>query len=82
MNSNATQGTALSAYGAGGLIITILTWLLSQHGVQVPDQVALAGGSLLGYGIHWVAMLVIGRSGQGVVPGAESTKPPAPTPTV
>lgn len=67
MNSNATQGTAAGSYGAGGLIATILVWLLSLRGVAVPDNVALAMGVLLGYVTHAIAMIVIARSGKGMV---------------
>ncbi len=67
MNSNATQGTALSAYGAAASITVILVWILSLHGIQITDPVSEAIGSLLGYAIHYIAMLIIGRSGNGVV---------------
>ena len=70
MNSNTTQATAAGSYGAGGLIVTIVVWLLSLRGIMVPDQVALASGALIGYGIHWVSMVVIGRGSSGA--GAEA----------
>ncbi len=67
MNSNATQGTAGTAYGAAGAITVILAFVLARYGIQLTDAVCAAITLLLGYGIHWLAMVVIAGSSNGVV---------------
>ena len=64
MNSNATQGTAAGAYTGGGGIVIVLVWVLSLYHIEVPDAVTAALTPMLGYVIHFIAMLVIGRSTQ------------------
>jgi len=55
MNTTVSQGTAA---GGGSLaMVTILIYLLSLRGIQVPDTVAVALGSILTTVFHYVITL-------------------------
>jgi len=55
MNTTVSQGTAA---GGGSLaIVTILIYVLSLKGVQVPDTVAVAIGSILTTIFHYLIAL-------------------------
>jgi hypothetical protein len=58
-NSPATQSTAAAASGAGALLAIILVWVLQQFGITMPDQVALAIGTLLSTGVHYIIVSFI-----------------------
>jgi hypothetical protein len=66
MNTTLSQGTAA---GGGSLaIVTILIYLLSLKGIQVPDTVAIAIASIITTAFHYLIALGL------LPPGAISTR--------
>lgn len=71
---NTTTGTAVGTAGAGAMLATVIVWILSLCGIQVPDNVALAGAGLITMGAHYL----IGWHVQKSAPGAGGTPSSAP----
>ncbi len=61
MNSNATQATAAASGISAGAAASVLIWLLSLRGINIPADVAVNAVGLFGAGIHFVMIYFINR---------------------
>jgi hypothetical protein len=61
MNSNATQATAAASGISAGATASVLIWLLSLRGINIPADVAVNAVGLIGAGIHFVVIAMINR---------------------
>jgi len=56
-SSPANQATAAASNVAAAAVMTILIWVTTAFfHVDIPSQVAVAMGSLVGMGVHWAVL--------------------------
>ena len=76
---NTTTGTVVGTSGASTMLATVLVWLLSQHGITVPEDVALAFTGLFTIAAHFSVSYIVRNTANGAggvaLTAPQGTKP-------